>query len=901
MTANSELDKVYDPSELEGKWYAYWLAQKFFEATPNSEKEPYTIVIPPPNVTGILHMGHMLNNTIQDVLVRKARMQGKNACWVAGTDHASIATEAKVVAMLAEKGIDKKNLSREEFLTHAWAWKEKYGGIILEQLKKLGCSCDWSRTRFTMEEDMSKAVIDAFVHLYNKNLIYRGIRMVNWDPKGKTAISDEEVIFETRNAKLYFIQYPFTEGEGSIIVATVRPETIMGDVAICVNPNDERYKSIVGKKVRIPILNKEIPIIADAYVDAEFGTGALKITPAHDKNDYEIGLKFNLEVIDVLDENGNLSEKCGIPKYVGKDRFAVRKDITKELEELGFIQKIEEYQTQIGTSERTGTVIEPKLSVQWFLKMKDLAQPALDAVETGEIKLYPPKFNNTYRIWLENVKDWCLSRQLWWGQRIPAYYLPNNEIVVADTPEKALALAQEKNANYTQNDLRQDEDVLDTWASSWLWPISVFDGFKPAEETENHKDFNYFYPTNDLVTAPEILFFWVARMIMAGYEFKGKKPFENVYLTGIVRDKLGRKMSKSLGNSPDPIELMKQYSTDGVRVGMLFSSPAGNDLRFDEKLCEQGRNFANKIWNSFRLVKMWNVADENTEKTISNAQKQRGEIAINWFKVKFQQTLQELTHLYQEYRISDVLVTVYKLYWDDFCAYYLEAVKPESMETQLVDKHTYAETLNILEDLLKILHPFMPFITEELWQNIRPRKEGESICIADYPVLNEEILAKNTKENFAEKGKIAFELVTEIRNARNSKGISPKVTLKLTLKNAENNLENIYFNDFLGIIKKLTNVEILFADEKPKQAQSLMAGNQECYLELGIMVNVEQERQNIQKELDNLHKFKMRILGNLQNEKFIQNAKPEIIEAERKKLTENETKIVALEESLKSL
>ncbi len=893
----SELAKVYNPLEIEDKWYEYWLAQKFFEATPNPHKEPYTIVIPPPNVTGILHMGHMLNNTIQDVLVRKARMQGKNACWVAGTDHASIATEAKVVAMLAEKGIDKKNLSREEFLSHAWAWKEKYGGIILEQLKKLGCSCDWSRTRFTMDEDMSQAVIDAFVHLYNKNLIYRGVRMVNWDPKGKTAISDEEVIFETRKAKLYFIQYPFTEGEGGITVATVRPETIMGDVAICVNPSDERYKNIIGKKVKIPILNKEIPIIADDYVDAEFGTGALKITPAHDKNDYEIGVKFNLEVIDVLDENGNLSEKCGIPKYVGKDRFAVRKEITKELEELGFIQKIDEYQTQIGTSERTGAVIEPKLSLQWFLKMKDLSQPALDAVENGEIKLYPNKFNNTYKHWLENVKDWCLSRQLWWGQRIPAYYLPNNEVVVAETPEKALALAQAKNPNYTKNDLRQDDDVLDTWASSWLWPISVFDGFKNAEDNNNFADFDYFYPTNDLVTAPEILFFWVARMIMAGYEFKGKKPFENVYLTGIVRDKLGRKMSKQLGNSPDPIELMKQYSTDGVRIGMLFSSPAGNDLKFDEKLCEQGRNFANKMWNSYRLMKFWNVADENSEKTISQDQIQRGKTTVKWFKAKFNQGLAEIEKDYKEYRISDALLGVYKLYWDEFCDRYLEAVKPDSMETQLMDRHTYNETLVILEDLLKILHPFMPFITEEIWQNLRERKTGESICIAEYPLVNNEILAENTKENISKKGEIAFDLITEVRNARSAKGISPKKSFDLTIKTKT----APDFNEFLPIVEKLANINILFSEETPNNTQNIIAGTYQCYLAMGDSINLEQERQNIQKELENLQKFKAGILGKLQNEKFIQNAKPEVVEVERKKLADTASKISSLEQTLKGM
>jgi valyl-tRNA synthetase len=661
-----ELSKTYNPQDVENKWYQYWLDHKFFASKPNPDKEPFTIVIPPPNVTGVLHMGHMLNNTIQDVLIRKARMEGKEACWVPGTDHASIATEAKVVAMLKERGIDKKSISREEFLKYAWEWKEKYGGIILQQLKKLGASCDWDRTRFTMEEVMSEAVIEVFVDLYNKGHIYRGIRMVNWDPQGKTALSDEEVITKEVNSKLYYIKYPLADNSQSFVtIATTRPETIMADTAVCINPNDERYLHLHGKKVLIPLLQKEIPVILDEYVTMEFGTGCLKVTPAHDLNDYELGLKHKLPVVDILDNDGTLNENAQI--YVGMDRFAVRKQIATDLENAGHIEKTEEYKSNIGYSERTNAVIEPKLSLQWFLKLSEISGPALENVMNDNIKLHPPKFKNMYRSWMENVKDWCVSRQLWWGQRIPAYYLPNGEYVVAKTGEEALQQAKSIfNQPYlTLNDLRQDEDVLDTWFSSWLWPISVFDGFKNPD----NEDIKYYYPTNDLVTAPEILFFWVARMIVAGYEYRGEKPFSNVYLTGIVRDKLGRKMSKSLGNSPEPMELIDKYGADGVRTGMLFSSPAGNDLPFDEKLCEQGRNFSNKIWNAFRLVKGWEVTDKTDASTAGN------HIAIRWFESRYHQALLEIEDHFSKYRISDALLSVYKLIWDDFCAWYLEMVK----------------------------------------------------------------------------------------------------------------------------------------------------------------------------------------------------------------------------------
>jgi valyl-tRNA synthetase len=765
----------YNPAETEDKWYSYWLSKKFFHSEPD-EREPYTIVIPPPNVTGVLHMGHMLNNTIQDVLIRKARMQGKNACWVPGTDHASIATEAKVVAMLKEQGINKKDLSREEFLKYAWEWKEKYGGIILEQLKKLGASCDWDRTRFTMEEDLSEAVIDSFIHLHKKGWIYRGIRMVNWDPAGKTAVSDEEVIRKEVNQKLYYIKYLISGTEDQFItIATTRPETIMADAAICINPNDERFTHLKGKKVFVPLVNHEIPVIQDEYVDMEFGTGCLKVTPAHDLNDYELGVKHHLPVTDILNDDGTLNELAVI--LVGEDRFVARKKIAKMLEEAGHLEKVEDYKSQVGFSERTDAAIEPKLSMQWFVKMKEMAQPALDDVLNGEVNLIPNKFENTYRHWMENVRDWNISRQLWWGQRIPAWYDDKDNWVVAKTKEEALEeFWKKKHLDETCSDtekagfkhqlepfVRQDEDVMDTWFSSWLWPISVFDGFKNPD----NKDINYYYPTNDLVTAPEILFFWVARMIMAGHEFMGKKPFTNVYLTGIVRDKLGRKMSKSLGNSPDPIGLIEKYGADGVRVGMLLCSPAGNDLMFDESYCEQGRNFANKVWNAFRLVKGWEV-DQNLENPNSQA--------IAWFESRFNEALVEIEDNFKQYRLSEALMATYKLVWDDFCAWYLEMVKPAYQ--QPIDAGSYHATVNYFQKILTLLHPYMPFLTEELWQDelFGERTEMDCCIVAEYPKIGlfDSALLKDAE--------IIKTVVAEIRNVRNQKQISPKEALPLSIK-----------------------------------------------------------------------------------------------------------------------
>ena len=759
---STDISKTYDPSLSEDKWYKYWLDNKFFAAKANPAKEPYTIVIPPPNVTGVLHMGHMLNNTIQDILIRRARMQGKEACWVAGTDHASIATEAKVVAMLKEKGIDKKNLSREEFLNHAWEWKNKYGGIILEQLKKLGCSCDWDRTRFTMEESLSDAVIKVFVDLYNKGHIYRGVRMVNWDPKGKTALSDEEVVHKEIASKLYYIKYKVLGEEGNYItVATTRPETIMADMAICVNPHDERYFHLHGKKVTVPLIDRQIPVITDEYVSADFGTGCLKVTPAHDINDYELGLRHNLKVLDILADDGTLNEHAQI--LVGEDRFIARKKIGKLLEEAGSLEKIEEYKSNVGYSERNpDTVIEPRISMQWWMKMKDLSKPALDNVMNDEILFHPSKFKNMYRGWMENVKDWCISRQLWWGQQIPAYYLPDGSFVVAENMEGALELAKQKSKNnsLTIVDLRQEEDVVDTWFSSWLWPISVFDGFQDP----NNEDIKYFYPTDTLVTAPEIIFFWVARMIIAGYEYKNEKPFKNVYFTGIVRDKQGRKMSKQLGNSPDPIELMKIYGADGVRSGMLFSSQAGNDLMFDEKLCEQGRNFSNKIWNAFRLVKGWETIEDekiNVEEKLSN------QLSFDWLEAKFNQSIKEIEDHFSKFRISEALLGLYNLIWEDFCAWYLEMVKPAFGSP--ISVSTFHQTIGLFDKLMRVLHPFMPFITEEIWQELKERKDKSSICIENYP------LSTSYDGAIIEESIIFQGLVSQIRNIRSGRGLSPKV------------------------------------------------------------------------------------------------------------------------------
>ncbi len=868
------ISKTYNPQETENKWYQYWLDKKFFHSVPD-DREPYTIVIPPPNVTGVLHMGHMLNNTIQDVLIRRARMQGKNACWVPGTDHASIATEAKVVAMLKERGIEKKDLSREEFLKYAWDWKEKYGGIILEQLKKLGASCDWDRTRFTMEENLSEAVIDTFIHLYKKGWIYRGVRMVNWDPKGKTAVSDEEVIRKEVNQKLYYIKYKVSGENNDVIIATTRPETIMADTAVCINPNDERYSHLKGKKVRIPLINREIRIIEDEYVTMEFGTGCLKVTPAHDLNDYELGLKHHLPVIDILNDDGTLNEKAEI--LMGEDRFVARKKIAIMLEEAGHLEKVEDYKSQIGFSERTDAVIEPKLSMQWFCKMDEMAKPALDYVLKGEVNLIPDKFINTYRHWMENVKDWCISRQLWWGQQIPAWYNEKGDWVVAKT--KWEAEEQFKKLNLASQNLRQDEDVVDTWFSSWLWPISVFDGFKdPASP-----DINYYYPTNDLVTAPEILFFWVARMIMAGHEFRGKAPFKNVYLTGIVRDKIGRKMSKSLGNSPDPIDLIEKYGADGVRVGMLLCSPAGNDLMFDESYCEQGRNFANKIWNAFRLVKGWQVDNH-----LSTANTQ----AITWFENRFSEALFEIEENFIQYRISDALMAIYKLVWDDFCSWYLEMVKPAYQ--QPVDQHTFESTKGFFEKILKLIHPFMPFLSEELFHDeiFDERQEKDCCIVAKYPkpgAINVDSIQQM---------EVIKQVVSEIRNIRNSKQISLKEPLPLAIKVNS----NIPYSEYERVICKLANIsEISFVKDKLSGASTFLSGRDEFFVILEGNMDADAERDRIAKELEYLRGFLKSVDAKLSNQRFVQNAKPEIVATEQKKKADAEAKIIILEESLQVL
>ncbi len=870
------LSTKYDPTEVEDKWYQYWLDKDFFHSEPNPDKEPYTIVIPPPNVTGVLHMGHMLNNTIQDVLIRKARMQGKEACWVPGTDHASIATEARVVAMLKEKGINKHDISREEFLEHAWAWREKYGGIILKQLRKLGASCDWERTRFTMEESLSKAVIEVFVDLYNKGYIYRGVRMVNWDPQGKTALSDDEVIHKEVQSKLYYVRYRIEDSDEYVTIATTRPETILGDTAVCVNPEDDRYKHLKGKRVLVPLINRSVPVIEDDYVSMEFGTGCLKITPAHDLNDYELGIKHGLESIDILNDDGTLNEKAQL--FVGEDRFIVRKKIAKKLEEEGFLVKVEEYTNNVGFSERTDAVIEPKLSMQWFLKMDEITKPALKHVMDDTIKLIPPKFKNTYRHWMENVRDWCISRQLWWGHQIPAWYLPDGKFVVAASAEEALAKARDIDPEIEMKNLRQDEDVLDTWFSSWLWPITVFDGF----EDPDNEDINYYYPTNDLVTAPEILFFWVARMIIAGYEYRGERPFNNVYLTGIVRDKQGRKMSKSLGNSPDPLELIGQYGADGVRTGMLFSSPAGNDLLFDIKLCEQGRNFANKIWNAFRLVQGWEV-DDNLD-TDSNL------TSINWFEARFHQALEEVEDHFSKFRISDALMTVYKLIWDDFCSWYLEMVKPPYGEP--VDRKTYEATVGFFEYLLKVLHPFMPFLTEELYQALRERKDSDSIMVSEWPK------AGNYDTSLLKAASLAFELTTQIRNIRSSQGISPKEPLEL-------HVQTDHFDQYIpfsGVVSKLANLsEFNPVAEAMDNATSFVLNGESFYIPLEGLVDVEKEAEELQKELDYTRGFLKSVEGKLKNERFVNNAPEKVVENERRKKADAEAKIAALESRLASL
>jgi len=879
------ISKTYNPKETEDKWYRYWLEKGFFHSEPD-DREPYTVVIPPPNVTGVLHMGHMLNNTIQDVLVRRARMLGKNACWVPGTDHASIATEAKVVAMLKERGIEKKDISREEFLKYAWEWKEKYGGIILKQLEKLGASCDWDRTKFTMDEDLSEAVTDTFIHLYNKGLIYRGVRMVNWDPKGKTAVSDEEVIRKEVNQKLYYIRYQVA-GTGAdqpeyIIIATTRPETIMADSAICVNPNDERYTKLKGKKVIIPLINREIPVIEDEYVEMEFGTGCLKVTPAHDLNDYELGIKHKLPVIDILNDDGTLNEKATI--LVGEDRFAARKKIARLLEEAELLEKVEDYKSQVGFSERTDAAIEPKLSLQWFCKMEEMAKPALDYVLEGDVKLIPDKFINTYRHWMENVKDWCISRQLWWGQRIPAWYNEKGEWVVAKTAEEASALFAE--AGQSAEGLVQDEDVVDTWFSSWLWPVSVFDPSVCGHpEKEGNADLNYYYPTNDLVTAPEILFFWVARMIMAGHEFRSEAPFKNVYLTGIVRDKLGRKMSKSLGNSPDPIDLIEQYGADGVRVGMLLCSPAGNDLMFDESYCEQGRNFTNKIWNAFKLLKGWSESTVPGENADNKA-------AISWFENRFNEALAEIESHYSQYRLSEALMATYKLVWDDFCSWYLEMVKPPYQ--QPADEFTVNATKVFFEKILTLLHPFMPFLTEELWHDEIFGERGEMDCcvVAAYP------RAAATDETLLKEIDVIKKVVSEVRNVRNSKQISPKEALPLAIKvNSD-----VDYKAYLHILNKLANLqEVSFVEEKLAGASSFMTGRDEFFISLEGNVDPQAEYERMTKELEYLEGFLVSVNKKLSNERFVQNAKPEIVANEKAKQADAEAKIATLKESLKAL
>ncbi len=873
------ISKTYAPQEIEDKWYSYWIENRYFNSKPNPDKEPYTIVIPPPNVTGVLHMGHMLNNTIQDILVRKARMEGKEACWIPGTDHASIATEAKVVAMLKERGISKKDLTRDEFLEYCWEWTHKYGGIILKQLRKLGASCDWERTRFTMEPDLYDSVIDVFIDLYNKGDIYRGHRMVNWDPQAKTTVSDEEVIMKEVNQKLVYIKYELADrkegDEGALVIATTRPETIMADVAICVNPNDERYQYLIGQEVLIPLINRAIPIIADEYVEMEFGTGCLKVTPAHDTNDYELGKRHNLPIIDLLNEDGTLNEKAQI--LVGEDRFIARKKIIKLLDETGSLVKVEEYKSNVGHSERTDSVIEPRLSEQWFLKMEKISKPAFENVMNDTVQLIPAKFKNTYRHWMENVRDWNISRQLWWGHRIPAYYLNDGTVIIAKSKREALHKAQHEYQLFalTEEDITQDPDVLDTWFSSWLWPISVFNGIKEPD----NEDINYYYPTNDLVTAPEILFFWVARMIIAGYEYRGNYPFKNVYLTGIVRDKQGRKMSKSLGNSPDPIDLIDQYGADSIRTGMLFSSQAGNDLPYDDKLVEQGRNFCNKIWNAFRLVKGWDI---DTNLLVP----QGSVLAVKWFESKLNVTLAEVQDHFAKFRISDALNAVYKLIWDDFCAQYLEMIKPAY--EQPIDPITFEATLEFFDQLMRLAHPFMPFISEEIWQNIRDRKANESVCIAEFPQAGEsELTLLNDFE-------VLFELVSNVRNIRNAKGMSPKTALPLAIRTDS----PARYENLAELITKLAYIESISFVNEESEGTSFRVKSDEFFINLADEIDVETERENLQRELAYTQGFLDSVIKKLSNERFVQNAKGDIVEKERQKQADAEAKIVTLKEAL---
>ena len=889
-----ELASKYDPQAVESKWYQYWLDNKLFSSKPDG-REPYTVVIPPPNVTGVLHMGHMLNNTIQDILVRRARMEGKNACWVPGTDHASIATEAKVVNRLAQQGIKKTDLTRDEFLKHAWDWTHEHGGIILKQLRKLGASCDWDRTAFTMDETRSRAVIHVFCDLYKKGLIYRGVRMVNWDPKAQTALSDEEVIYKDEHSKLYHLKYYVVEQDCQqvdeenvmhkdekgyyAVVATTRPETIMGDSAMCINPEDKKNTWLKGKHVIVPLVNREIPVIEDTYVDIEFGTGCLKVTPAHDINDHALGLKHGLETIDIFNDNGTISEAAGL--YVGMDRMDVRKQISIDLQNAGLMEKIEDYNNKVGFSERTNVPIEPKLSTQWFLKMQHFADIALPPVMDDDIEFYPKKYKNTYRHWLENIKDWCISRQLWWGHRIPAYYFDNagkKDFVVAETAEEALKLAQEKNASIKAEDLEQESDCLDTWFSSWLWPISLFDGI----EHPDNEEINYYYPTSDLVTGPDIIFFWVARMIMAGYEYRGKMPFKHVYFTGIVRDKLGRKMSKSLGNSPDPLDLIDKFGADGVRMGMMLSAPAGNDILFDESLCEQGRNFNNKIWNAFRLVKGWETADIEQPKS--------AEIAVKWFDAKLKEVNEEMQKQFKDYRISEALMTVYKLFWDEFSSWYLEMVKPAY--GQPIDQKSYDATLRFFDALLKMLHPFMPFITEELWQHIYDRKDGESIMREKLeipaPAAEEQKLAADIEA--------VKQIIAGVRTVRNQKNIAQKEQLSLQVV-GKNDFEA--YNDVTLKMANLDKIEVIA--EKSADASSFMVGTDEFAVPLGDLIDVAAEIEKAEAQLKHLEGFLMGVRKKLSNENFVAHAPEKVVALERKKESDSVEKIAALKATIEEL
>lgn len=874
----NKIPKQYSPAGTESKWYAKWVEAGYFKSEPDDRK-PYSMVIPPPNVTGVLHMGHMLNNTIQDVLVRRARMQGLNTLWLPGTDHASIATEAKVVNKLQSEGIDKKTLSREDFLRHAWEWKEKHGGIILEQLKKLGASCDWDRTRFTMDDILSDSVIRVFIDLYEKGLIYRGVRMVNWDPKALTALSDEEVVHKELQSKFYYIRYFVEDSDEYITIATTRPETILGDTAICIHPEDERYRHFIGKKALVPLINRPVPFILDEYVDREFGTGALKVTPAHDINDYNLGLKHNLPSIDIFNDNGTLSEAAEL--YIGEDRFVVREKISKELKEKGHLIKVEEITNSIGYSERTDEVIEPKLSLQWFLKMEEMAKPALDVVMNDTIQFHPPKFKNIYKHWMENVRDWCISRQLWWGHRIPAYYLPGGQFVVAENREAALILAREKyDKTLRDEDLKQDEDVLDTWFSSWLWPISVFDGINKPDNPE----IRYYYPTNDLVTAPEILFFWVARMIMAGLEFRNEIPFKNVYLHGIVRDKQGRKMSKSLGNSPDPLALMDTYGADGVRVGMLFCSPAGNDLLFDEALCQQGRNFSNKIWNAFRLTQSWEISESITQPDESAT-------ATKWFDANLNKAIETVDDHFTKFRIADALMTVYKLIWDDFCSWYLEMVKPAYLAP--IDAVTYKKTIDFLNTLMRLLHPFMPFISEEIYHHIKTDRDPESITIAEMPVPDTYDTVIGSKFEFARKA------VNAIRNLRQDKNIPQKEQIELYIKKNNNEAPDTTFD---GLVTKLCNISQLgYVESKPDGAHTITIEATELHIPLEQHVDIEAERKNLEAELKYQEGFLKATDKKLSNERFVNNAPENVIAREKKKQGDAMARIKVIREQLKNL